>query len=63
MKWLTYNEMLFYGGIVAAIVTIVLAVIFYVSLYIRKISLNNQFDREYGEIEKTEKQKRKKGRR
>ena len=60
---MTYNEMLFYGGIAAAIVTIVLAVIFYVSLYIRKISLNNQFDREYGEIEKTEKQKRKKGRR
>ena len=46
------NELLFYGGIIAAVIVIVLALIFFVSFYIGKIKLNSSFDREYGEEEK-----------
>ena len=43
------NELLFYGGIVVIILTLIFAIIFYILLYIKKIKLNAKFDKEYGE--------------
>lgn len=45
-----FNEILFYGGIAAMVITIVTALIFYVIFLIGKIDLDHKFDHEYGEL-------------
>lgn len=50
MEWLT-NEILFYGGIVAAVGSVVTAIIYFSISQIKKIRLNIQLDAEYGKID------------
>jgi uncharacterized protein YoxC len=47
MRWLT-NEFLFYGGIAVAIVSIILLVVYCITLKRNGKKLNNQLDKEYG---------------
>lgn len=42
------NDILFYGGIIMGIITILIAIILFVIFYINKIKLNIKFDEEYG---------------
>lgn len=50
MEWLT-NEILLYGGIVAAVGSVVAAIIYFSISQIKKIRLNIQLDAEYGKID------------
>lgn len=47
MDWIT-NEALFYGGIITAASALVIGVIYFISLHIRRLRLDIQLDEEYG---------------
>lgn len=51
MEWLT-NEMLFYGGIIITIISLIIFIIYLCISQIIKIQLNTKMDMEYGEKEK-----------
>ena len=51
MSWLT-DELLFYGGIAVAVGSLVMAILSFCILQIKKIRLNAQMDYEYGKKEK-----------
>lgn len=51
MSWLT-NEVLFYGGIVFSVCTLIMAFIYFTLSHIRWIHINRQLDEEYGKEEK-----------
>lgn len=46
------NEILFYGGIIAAVITVVAGIVFYITVYIYKLKLGIKFDNEYGKIKR-----------
>lgn len=48
MGWIT-NEMMFYGGIILAGSSALLAIIFFCIFKVKSIKLNTQLNREYGE--------------
>lgn len=48
-EWLT-NEVLFYGGMSVSACSLILGIMYYVFLYIRKIRLDIQLDEEYGKL-------------
>lgn len=48
MEWIT-NEMIFYGGLCLAALSVVALVIYFVSYKFRKMKLTNQLTKEYGE--------------
>lgn len=50
MGWLT-NEILFYGGIIVAGGSLIMAMIYLVVSYIRKIRIDIWLDEEYGKNE------------
>lgn len=60
MDWIT-NEMILYGGLCLAALSVVALIIYFVSYKFRKIKLTNQLIKEYGEP--PEQSKRQKGRR
>lgn len=47
---MTFNEILFYDGMAAALAAVVFAVIFFVMLYVWKAKLEAQYIKEYGEV-------------
>lgn len=51
MEWIT-NEMLFYGGILLAGISALLAIIFFCISKVKSAKLNAQLDKEYGERSK-----------
>lgn len=51
MQWIT-NEVLFYGGIIFAGGSLLLAIIYFCVVRIKFIKLNAQLDTEYGEQDK-----------
>ena len=53
MDWLT-NEMIFYGGIIITVFTILLAIIYFFVFKIKLERLNNQLNIEYGPKEKSD---------
>lgn len=46
------NEMLFYGGLAAAVLMIILFIIFLVIFRIGKLKLDYRYDEEYGKADK-----------
>lgn len=46
---MSFNQILFYGGIVSTIAVIIAGIIFFLLYYIGKIKLESQFTEEYGE--------------
>ena len=48
MEWIT-NEMIFYGGLCLAALSVVALIIFFVSYKFRKMKLTNLLIKEYGE--------------
>ena len=50
VEWLT-NEMLFYGGIIITIISLIIFIIYLCITQIIKIQLNAKMDIEYGEKE------------
>lgn len=50
MNWLT-NEVIFYGGIITIVGSLIMAVIYFISSHIQYIHLNVQLDEEYGKEE------------
>ncbi len=48
MDWLT-NEILFYGGIAAAIASLAAALLYFCITQIKKVRLDARLDAEYGE--------------
>lgn len=51
MNWLS-NEMLFYGGIVVVIVSLIVAILYFIVSRISKNHLKTKLDMEYGEKKK-----------
>ena len=51
MNWLT-DEFLFYGGITVSVGSLVIAILSFCILQIKKTRLNAQMDYEYGKKEK-----------
>ncbi len=49
------NELLFYGGIILIIFTLLVSITFFVIYYIKNIKLNSMFDKEYGKLDKMDK--------
>lgn len=47
MNWLT-DEVMFYGGMIVFVCSLVLGIIYCIISYIKKIHLNMQLDEEYG---------------
>ena len=60
MEWIT-NEMILYGGLCLAALSVVALIICFVSYKFRKMKLTNQLFKEYGEP--SAQSKRQKGRR
>lgn len=50
MDWLT-NEMILYAGIVITAISLVTLIVYFSIAKVRKIRLNAQMDKEYGEAE------------
>lgn len=48
MDWIT-NELIFYGGVCLAAVSVVALIIYFVSYKFRKMKVTNQLIKEYGE--------------
>ncbi len=48
MDWLT-NEMILYFGIVISVISLITLVLYFSIAKVRKIRLNAQMDKEYGE--------------
>lgn len=48
MSWIS-NEMMFYGGLILAGSTVLLAIIFFCISKVKSTRLNAQLDKEYGE--------------
>lgn len=60
MEWIT-NELILYGGLCLAALSVVALIIYFVSYKFRKMKLTNQLIKEYGEP--SAQSKRQKGRR
>lgn len=48
MVWIS-NEMMFYGGLILAGSSVLLAIIFFCLSKVKSVKLNAQLDKEYGE--------------
>ena len=46
------NEVLFYGGMIMAVIALILALIFFITYKVKSAKLNRQLDKEYGESRK-----------
>lgn len=47
MNWLT-DEAMFYGGMIVSACSLILGIVYYIVLYIKKNRLDMQLDEEYG---------------